>query len=226
MVLPATPYIPQYRSLGRSIQGRPIVAQILGDGPDTTLIIATIHGNEPAGTPLVKRLARHLEANPGLLSGRRVVIIPVANPDGMAAGTRTNVRGVDLNRNFEARNRVNSATNGHRGLSEPESRALQVAVQTFSPNRILTLHQPLNCIDYDGPGQTLAAAIAAACRLPVKKLGARAGSLGAYTGEELGIPTITVEMPSAASSLSEDDLWNQYGHALLTGITHAVPASK
>lgn len=226
VVMPATPYIPRYRSLGRSIQGRPIVAQILGDGPDTTLVIATIHGNEPAGTPLVKRLARHLEANSNLLSGRRVVIIPVANPDGMAAGTRENIRGIDLNRNFEASNRVNNSANGHQALSEPESRAIQLAVQTFSPNRILTLHQPLNCVDYDGPGHALAAAMASACRLPVKKLGARAGSLGAYTGEELGIPTITFEMPSAASNLSEDDLWNQYGQAMIMGITHIVPASK
>ncbi|HPC95937.1 MAG TPA: DUF2817 domain-containing protein [Sedimentisphaerales bacterium] len=226
VAMPTPQLIPRYRVLGRSVQGRAITAQVLGDGTDTTLVIATIHGNEPAGTPLVKRLADHLATNPDLLDGRRVVIIPVANPDGMAAGTRENIRGVDLNRNFEASNRVNNGTNGHQSLSEPESRALQAAIEEFSPNRILSLHQPLSCIDYDGPGKALAAAIASSCRLPVKKLGARPGSLGAYTGEELGIPTITLELPSTASSLSEDALWERYGQAMIVGITHSVPASK
>jgi hypothetical protein len=50
--------------------------------------------------------------------------------------------------------------------------------------------------------------------------------LGAYTGEELGIPTITMEMPSAASNLSDDALWDRYGPSLIVGITHALPASK
>lgn len=226
VVMPTPQPVPQYRVLGRSVQGRPIVAQVLGNGSDTTLVIATIHGNEPAGTPLVKRLAGHLSTDSDLLLGRRVVIIPVANPDGMAAGTRENIRGVDLNRNFEATNRVNSGTNGHQSLSEPESRAIHAAIQEFNPDRILTLHQPLNCIDYDGPGKALAAAMASSCRLPVKKLGARPGSLGAYTGEERGIPTITVEMPSAASNLSEDALWDRYGQAMITGITYSLPASK
>ncbi|HNY79783.1 MAG: DUF2817 domain-containing protein [Sedimentisphaerales bacterium] len=224
--LPTTQLIPQYRLLGRSIQGRAITAQILGDGLDTTLIVATIHGNEPAGTPLVKRLADHLATNPDLLEGRRIVIIPVANPDGMAAGTRENVRAVDLNRNFEASNRVNNGDYGHQSLSEPETRALQAAIEEFRPNRILSLHQPLNCIDYDGPGKALAAAVASSSRLPVKKLGAKPGSLGAYTGEELGIPTITMELPAAASNLSEDALWERYGQAMIVGITYSLPASK
>ncbi len=226
VAMPAPQSVPRYRLLGRSVQGRAITAQVLGDGIDTTLVIATIHGNEPAGTPLVKRLADHLMTNQDLLAGRTIAIIPVANPDGLAAGTRENIRGVDLNRNFEASNRVNTASNGHQPLSEPESRAVYAAIQEFSPDRILSIHQPLSCIDYDGPGKALAAAIAAACRLPVKKLGAMPGSLGSYTGEELGIPTITVELPAAATNLSEDALWARYGQAMIVGITYSLPASK
>ncbi len=226
VAMPAPVAIPQYRVLGRSVQGRAITARILGNGSDTTLIIATIHGNEAAGTPLVKMLADHLETNPSLLAGRRVVIIPVANPDGMVAGTRHNIRGIDLNRNFQAGNRVDNDTNGHIALTEPESRAIHAAIQEFNPDRIISLHQPLTCVDYDGPGQALAAAIASACHLPVKKLGARPGSLGAYTGEELGIPTITLEMPSAASGLSEDALWARYGQAMINGVTHPIAVSK
>lgn len=208
----------QHRLVGRSVQGRPIMIQLLGNGDDTVLILATIHGNEPAGTPLVERLSYHLRNNRDLLEGRRIVLMPLANPDGLAAKTRENIRRVDLNRNFETPNRVNNETFGHRPLSEPESRALHSVIKEYNPGRIVSIHQPLNCIDYDGPGRALAARMAQYCELPVKKLGAMPGSLGSYTGETLGIPTITLELPGEASRWSEDVLWQRYGKALLAAI--------
>jgi len=226
VALPAIETTPRFRVLGRSVQGRAILAQVLGDGSDTTLFIATIHGNEPAGTPLMGRLADHLTSHPELLRNRRIVVVAVANPDGMAANTRENIRGIDLNRNFEAGNRVNNNTHGLGALSEPESRAIRAVIQEFSPDRIISLHQPLKCIDYDGPAKALAARMASSCKLPVKKLGARPGSLGSYTGEELGIPTVTVELPRGASTLSDAALWDAYGAAMLAGITFPQQASK
>ncbi|OHB67826.1 MAG: hypothetical protein A2Y77_01795 [Planctomycetes bacterium RBG_13_62_9] len=217
---PAQTPPPKQRLMGRSVKGRPILVQIVGQGTDTTLIMATIHGSEPVGTPLVHRLVEHLQDNPQLLEGRRVVVLPVANPDGMAAGTRENVRGIDLNRNFEASNRVDSQTNGFHPLSEPESRALQSIIKEYAPSRIVSIHQPLNCIDYDGPGQALAARMAQYCDLAVKKLGAKPGSLGAYTGEELGIPTVTLELPADASKLDDAALWQKYGKALIAAVAY------
>jgi murein tripeptide amidase MpaA len=85
---------------GRSVENRPLEYLVLGQGRDVTLILATIHGNEPAGTPLVLQLARHLREHPLMLWGRTVVLVPVANPDGKARNRRFNANGVDLNRNF------------------------------------------------------------------------------------------------------------------------------
>jgi len=208
----------KHRLVGRSVQGRPIMIQILGDGDDTVLVMATIHGSEPAGTPLVNYLIDHLRQNRNLLEGRRVVFLPVANPDGLAAGTRENIRRIDLNRNFEAANRVDDETNGLRPLSEPESRALQNVIKEYSPSRIVSIHQPLSCIDYDGPGRALATRMAQYCDLPVKKLGAKPGSLGSYSGDSLGIATITLELPGEASKDNERVLWDKYGQALLAAI--------
>ena len=216
---------PHYRLAGRSVRGRPIMAQILGEGSDTTLIMSTIHGSEAAGTPLVEELADYLRQHHQLLEGRRVVLLPVANPDGMAAGTRENIRGIDLNRNFQAGNRINNETNGLRPLSEPESRAIQTVIQQYSPDRIVSIHQPLNCVDYDGPARALAARMAQYCDLPVKKLGAKPGSLGAYAGESLGVPTITLELPQEASKLDRALLWRRYGKALVAAIVYPEPAS-
>jgi protein MpaA len=212
--------VAQIRFGGRSLMKRMVLYDILGYGQDTTLIIATIHGNEDAGTPLVERLSRHLQENPILLAGRKVVIIPVLNPDGRAARVRYNARGVDLNRNFESDNRVNNKVNGLEALSEPESQILTRIITEYRPNKIVALHQPLSCVDYDGPGKGLAQAMAEHCPLPVKKLGARAGSLGAYSGESLHIPTITLEMHASDSSLSEQALWDTYGEALVAAILY------
>ena len=131
-----------------------------------------------------------------------VWIAPDLNPDGVAAGTRHNAHGVDLNRNFEAANRENSRQYGMVGLSEPESRALHGLIVTYRPDRIISIHQPLRCIDYDGPASGLARVMVAECDLPLQKLGARPGSLGAYAGATLGIPIITVELPTQAGTWS------------------------
>ena len=71
----------------------------------------------------------------------------------------------------------------------------------------------------DGPGQQLANHMAQYCDLPVKKLGAKPGSLGSYAGETLGIPIITVEMLAEDSDLDYESLWRKYGKMLLAAIT-------
>jgi protein MpaA len=105
-------------------------------------------------------------------------------------------------------------------VTEPESQALQSLIKEYAPSRIVSIHTPLNCIDYDGPGQAIAARMAQDCDLPVKKLGARPGSLGSYTGESLGIPTITLELPPEAGKMSESVLWQKYGKALMAAVLY------
>lgn len=217
---PAPTQLPKQHLIGRTVQGRPILIQVVGQGADTALIMGTIHGNEVAGTTLVEQLGQHLRNNPQLVEGRRIVLLPVANPDGMAAKTRDNARGIDLNRNFDTPNRVDSGTNGLRPLTEPESQALQALIKEYAPKRIVSIHSPLDCIDYDGPGQAIAARMAQECNLPVKKLGARPGSLGSYTGETLGIPTITLELPPESTKMSESVLWQKYGKALVAAVMY------
>jgi murein peptide amidase A len=208
--------------VGRSVEGRPIHCQEFGSGDDVVMIIATIHGDEAAGTPLVARLADWLLAHPEELAGRKVVIIPVANPDGMAAGQRLNLRQVDLNRNYPAGNWGNqdSKPPGAMPLSEPESRTLMKLVCHYFPNRVVAIHQPLHCIDYDGPAKKLAEAMAAACPLAVKKLGSRPGSLGSLVGVTLKRPIITLELPEDAG-MDGDKLWQTYGNALIAALRYS-----
>ena len=221
--LPSIVFPAQYRIVGASLQQRPIMCLVLGDGPDVTLIMATIHGNEAAGTPLVRSLSWYLRQHPEMLAGRKVVLMAVANPDGMVYGSRYNAKGIDLNRNFEAKNRVNSKEAGLTALSEPEARAIRQLLLEYTPDRIVSIHQPLNCIDYDGPARMLAERMGQYCALPVKKLGARPGSLGSYAGVTLGIPIVTFEMLQADSQLNSETLWQKYGRALLAAILYPDP---
>lgn len=207
-----------FHTLGLSVEGVPIGIQVMGDGADTVLLMATIHGDEPAGTPLLAKVSEHLAANPQLLAGRRVILMPIANPDGYRNETRHNVNGVDLNRNFPAGNFKASDNHGDNALSEPESRIIHKLLEDWKPARIVSIHQPLSCIDYDGPADDLARAMAQHTDLPVKKLGSRPGSLGSYAGLSLGIPIITLELPEEATNWTDDQLWQRYGQSLIAAI--------
>jgi protein MpaA len=206
--------------LGYSVMHKPIELYTVGYGPQKVLILSAIHGNEPAGIPLTYRLIERLKTFPHLQSGYTVMIIPVVNPDGVALGTRFNASGVDLNRNFPADNRINSLSFGLDSLTEPESRILHDLITSRRPARIVSIHQPLNCLDYDGPGEPIAAAMATYCPLPLKKLGSRSGSLGSFCGVENNIPIITMELTESDSNLTENELWNMYGFALLAAISY------
>ena len=214
------PQITSAQILGYSVQQRPIELITIGTGEEKVMIIATIHGNEDAGTPLVYRLIDKLRARPVLLEGHTVLIVPLANPDGYALRTRFNASGIDLNRNFPASNRINNEVHGQQGLTEPESRILYDLVLAYQPMHIVSIHQPLYCLDYDGPGEDIARHMGRYCSLPVKKLGSRPGSMGSFVGVEQNIPIITMELAKEDSELTTAQLWAQYGRALLAAITY------
>jgi protein MpaA len=227
------PVTSQYKLMGRSIQGRPLMATILGRGPDTIFILATIHGDEPAGTTLIYSLITYVQMNPQILKGRKIILLPTANPDGAALRSRTNAHGIDLNRNFHTSNRINNSSNGYAGLSEPESQVIDDLIRLYIPDRVISLHQVMNtgpeglasqfpsgCIDYDGPGLALANYIAGLADMSIYKIGAAPGSLGSYTGQDLKIPTITIELGYRVENLPNDELWNRYGKALIAAINY------
>lgn len=208
-------------TIGHSVQGRPILCHIFGTGPRTLFIKASIHGTEGAGTPITGRLIQWLDANPDAWKHCRILVMPVANPDGLAALKRFNANGVDLNRNFPAGNREDKARFGYTALSEPESQALHNFILRSQPDVIVAIHQPLNCVDYDGPvpAGALAARLSSTTGLPVEKLGARPGSLGAWFGETLQRPILTLELPRSLTE-DPDKLWSTYGPGLIDLIQH------
>jgi protein MpaA len=223
----ASEFVGRYDVVGTSVENRRIESLVLGQGDDVIFVIASIHGNENVGTPLVLQLTEYLYQHQDLLEGRKVVLLPVANPDGVFYNSRFNARGVDLNRNFSAANRRNNEQFGQAGLSEPEARIIGELIETHDPNRIVTIHQiskGLGCIDYDGPGKELAERMGEYCPLVVEKIGAQPGSLGSYAGETLGIAIITVELPREHGGFNSQRLWQRYGGALVAAVLYPEKA--
>ena len=189
--------------IGKSVKGREITAYVFGDGDETVLIFSAIHGDEGSTYRLVENYyLPHLRKNSDLYTGFRLLVIPRMNPDGIELGRRQNAHGIDLNRNFKAKNFKTVETDnryygGEEPLSEPESRALNDLVLREKPARILTVHQPLNNINWDGPADDIAKRMhdVGKMRLAPNIGYPTPGSFGSWAGIDKGIPVITLELP-------------------------------
>ncbi|GMV38620.1 MAG: hypothetical protein AMXMBFR64_03360 [Myxococcales bacterium] len=192
-------------TVGTSVLGRPIVAERFGAGP-RVLLMSAIHGNERPAVILGERLRSSLLAGLATSRGVQVVLLPVANPDGVAAASRHNAHGIDLNRNFDAANFAPSKDHGQAPLQEPESAAVAALVESLDPVLIISVHNPLDQVDWNGPADGIARLMADASGIPLEPpLGGLPGSLGSWAGEDLGIPTITLELPHSIPDLGGYD---------------------
>lgn len=111
-----------------------------------------MHGGWEGNTvTLVEEMIVYFEANPqDILPGMSLVLVPVANPDGLEHGRvaagRFNAHQVDLNRNWgcdwsaQARWRDQTVNAGTGPFSEPETGALSAFIQTLRPATVLFYH--------------------------------------------------------------------------------------
>jgi murein peptide amidase A len=202
-----------------SVDGRPINFYVFGHGPRTVLVLAGMHGDEPASVTLARALIQHLQAVPESVIRQRVVVIPEVNPDGLVAHTRRNAHQIDVNRNFPTRDFDSGAhlgryNGGRTAGSEPETQAIMYVTEYYQPALIISLHAPLGCINYDGPAGNIARRMARLDHFPVvgQLPNPSPGSLGTYYGKERGLPVITLELTPGQQQ------WAQHGSAILDAV--------
>ena len=191
--------------IGTSVQGRDITAvHRYWPGVKNAkrlVVIGSIHGDEPAGT----RVARRLRTAP-LPRNVDLWIIPTANPDGLAARTRTNARATDLNRNFPYRwKRINvgkSTYSGRASASEPETRVLMAFFTKVRPRQTVVFHQPLVGVGTAVKRMDVVRALARRTGLPVKDYactGVCHGSFSSWHNRRLPGVAVTLEFGRTAS---------------------------
>jgi protein MpaA len=196
---------------GKSEQGYGLRLYGPMTGPADILLIAAMHGDETETTVVLSEALREVPCeqirNPVILN---------CNPDGGVQGTRSNGRGVDLNRNWPTSNwssdpvyynnqegtaRDIALSPGECPASESETRSLLACIEKLQPRTIISLHSPLACIE-DPQELPLSAWIAERTGLPlVADVGyPTPGSFGTWAAENQ-IHIITWEL--AAVSLAE-----------------------
>jgi hypothetical protein len=101
-----------------------------GDAPAVVWIAGSVHGNEPSGADAGLRLLRELarRCHDPLLRRVAVVVMPIQNPDGHEAHTRTNANGFDLNRDWLA-------------VTQPETEARLRALLAMPPLAFADHHE-------------------------------------------------------------------------------------
>lgn len=221
--------------VGRSVRGQEIRGFRMGDGPDVTLFLGVHHGDEKLGKVLLERLMALLRQHPEHLAGRRAVFVPVLNPDGYDDNTRQNANGVDLNRNLPTRNWRPEAEKhyypGPAAGSEPETRALIGLVEAEHPAKIVTIHDPLLCVNWNGLSRAESALEpnGPLCAEDLGEVMARhngypamgdigypcPGSFGSWAGAERRIPTITLEL---GRDVDEETAWSENRDAFLAAL--------
>ncbi len=146
--------------LGKTVQGRDVIAYHYGTGTDEVLFVGGIHGGYEWNTALVAyNVMDYLKANPMAIPANvKVTVIPVLNPDGLArvlststerctasdvskspevlVSGRFNGNNVDLNRNFDcdwqpnAKWQNKNVSGGTSAFSEPEAAAVKAYVES------------------------------------------------------------------------------------------------
>ncbi len=242
----------EWQVWGNSVKGRPLIYAIFGnkESKNTTLFLSMVHGDEITPLYLGFELVNWVQANLDKFKDARLVIAPLVNPDGFLdfPKTRVNANGVDPNRNFSTKDWSREALNawrtkfrsdkrrfpGSKPDSEPETHFQKFLVETMKPRKILSVHAPLNFMDYDGPEHLtldrFPKEYVQKCTELKNKVNATPGgffpgSLGNYAGQGLGIPTLTLELPTADARKAKE-YWRKFQKGIETVVTFEVPQKE
>ncbi|HVJ65142.1 MAG TPA: M14 family zinc carboxypeptidase [Bdellovibrionota bacterium] len=196
--------------LCRSHLGRPVeILHRVGTagqnaGAVKVLLVAAMHGDEPEGIYLMDHFLAHGFAQ--VPSSVDLYVIPRLNPDGVAAHTRVNGRGVDLNRNFPTADwseqaRADRYNPGDVAGSEIETQALMAWLGSEKPHFLINFHSWNPMVNYNGDCLDLAETMSRYNGCPVTSdMGyPTPGSSGTWFWEALGIPSITLEIQEGST---------------------------
>jgi protein MpaA len=214
LALGTSGHAPSRALLGRSEEGRAIYVYRVGDptGP-RVLVFGAIHGNETAGIAL----ARALE---NVSTTDDVWIVPDLNPDGVAAGTRQDARGVDLNANWSSEWQQGGRPGdvyygGSYPFSERETRIARNLILRVRPRLTIWYHQHMDVVWAFGPSTQAGRVYAQLSGLPLYHHHWLSGTATNWQNHHLpGTAALTIELP--AGSLTAQQVRRHVRAVLIT----------
>ena len=240
----------QWNHVRNSNLGTPLIWTVFGDetnpvaAQNTTIVLCGVHGDEITPVKFCWDTLKELQTN-HTFTDKVVVVAPLVAPDSffIPKPTRTNGRGVDVNRNFptqdwhaDAHKRWKQIKDkrkfpGHKPASEQETVFQMNLILRYKPNKVVSVHAPLTLLDYDGPnltGKDGKPAKALLEQMSEKSSGYKIsnypifpGSLGNWAGKEKHIPTYTLELPNSDPRDSQK-FWELFKDALLTAVDNKM----
>lgn len=250
-----------------SVQGDPLVWTVFGDvgadaekdalnKKDITMVMCGVHGDEITPIKFCFDLMYYLRDSlkdaefQKSFTNKVVLVAPLVNPDSYfkKRPTRTNARGVDVNRNFPTADWLKDAQKmwiskyrrdkrrnpGKISASEPETIFQLNLIKRYSPDKIISVHSPLSLIDYDGPSlpitesstptkaeELLIQMSKDAADYRIQNYPFFPGSLGNWAGQERNIPTYTLELPTSNPAKSKE-YWVLFKAAMHKAVFHDV----
>jgi hypothetical protein len=155
----------RWERVGSSVRGKAIEARTVGSGPRRIYIIGGYYGDQPEAPAVAAALPGLLE---GLAGGEgcTVRVLRDMNPDGSAARSKTNTRGIDLNRNWPAPDFRRDSKGAPRPGSEIETAAVQKDLLAFKPDLVVVLTSSVRgpVVAFNGGSRTLSYDFASAAR--------------------------------------------------------------
>ena len=235
-----------------SNMGTPLIWTVFGDETsvkaqeNTTLVLCGVHGDEITPVKFCWDLLNEFRKN-HTFQDKLIVVVPLVAPDSffIPKPTRTNGRGVDVNRNFPTadwradaiklwkRNLKSDKRKfpGHSSASEQETIFQMNLILRYKPNKVISVHAPLTLLDYDGPSLRAEAGKNASKlleQMSEKASGYKVsnypifpGSLGNWAGKEKHIPTYTLELPNSNPAETEK-FWVLFKDAVIFAVDHKM----
>jgi protein MpaA len=167
----------------------------------------------------MQALVQYLQANGNTIPGdTRVVVVPNTNPDGIAAGSRNNSRNVNVDRNFPTANWSASIETASGTLptgggtspgSEPEAAALIALVRQLKPRLSVSYHAQGRLVGANKFADSVTIGDVYSSTVGYKTMYYNAEAVMGYPmtgefedwmGEEMNIPAILIELPTASGN--------------------------
>ncbi len=252
----------QWHHVRNSFLGTPLIWIVYGSEKehkikpkDTTLLLCTVHGDEITPAKFCFDAINDLRNKNDFPKDKLVVIAPIVAPDSFLKKrpTRTNYRGVDVNRNFPTKDWNRDALRlwkkryrsdkrrypGPHSKSEAEVVFQMNLIKRYKPDKIISVHSPLTMLDYDGPfdkqkameqsgfwaNRLLIKMSKSASGYRIKNYPYFPGSLGNWAGKERNIPTYTLELPSS-DARKHKVYWKLFKKAIYNAFFHDFKKNK